>query len=115
MAAAQGGRYLAGSRHAAGEARSRRGAGERRRGGGRRGEADRPAASRRRSSGSSCGLDPGPGDVAQASDGRRWSGLGVWRRLRELIWDFKGFVEKKWAWRLAYRRNFGEVSVNLIS
>jgi hypothetical protein len=72
MAAAQGGRDLAGSRDAAGESRSRRGAG--RREAGERGEADRPAASRRRSLVSSCGLD---GEVVQASE-RRWS--GVWER-----------------------------------
>lgn len=67
------------------ETRSRKKGGAER---GRRGEADRPAASRRRSLGSSCGLESG--DVVQASDG----GL-VSRRLRELIWVLKGFVEKK--------------------
>ena len=76
---------------------TRRGRGEietrsRKKGGaeGRRGETDRPAASRRRSLGSSCGL------VEMCREAMLFGGV---------IWVLKGFVEKKWAWRLACRRD----------
>lgn len=62
------------------ETRSRKKGGAER---GRRGEADRPAASRRRSLGSSCGLESG--DVVQASDGGLVASAGVdlgFERLR---------------------------------